>query len=222
MIAGSAESREGGGTYAERTVRYRDLSPEGLSEKVRFTTTSQMENRMTANSASAGRTPPAVQAYTVHDFHPRLVDELVRRGALRSGLTWHFARPPVVDLEYEMDCRRVLRETGDLALARVERVAQAVAEQIERQHHEEDRKARPDRHPRRLGQEALRRVEHAAPGRRGRLLAEAEERQRGFGDDGGGDRQRRLHQQRRQDVRQDVRAARCASGGLPSARAAST
>jgi hypothetical protein len=25
-------------------------------------------------------------------------------------LTWHFARPPVIDLEYEMDCRRVLRE----------------------------------------------------------------------------------------------------------------
>ena len=38
------------------------------------------------------------------------VDELVRRGALRSGLTWHYARPPVVDLEYEMDCRRVMRE----------------------------------------------------------------------------------------------------------------
>jgi len=44
------------------------------------------------------------------DFSPDLADELVRRGALRSGLTWHFARPPVVDLEYEMDCRRVMRE----------------------------------------------------------------------------------------------------------------
>ena len=53
----------------------------------------------------------AVQAYTVHDFHPVMADELVRRGAARSGLTWHFARPPVVDLEYEMDCRRVMRET---------------------------------------------------------------------------------------------------------------
>jgi hypothetical protein len=52
----------------------------------------------------------AVQAYTIHDFHPVMADELVRHGAVRSGLTWHFARPPVVDLEYEMDCRRVLRE----------------------------------------------------------------------------------------------------------------
>ena len=36
-----------------------------------------------------------------------LANELGRRGVLRSGLTWHFNRPPVVDLEYEMDCRRV-------------------------------------------------------------------------------------------------------------------
>jgi hypothetical protein len=31
----------------------------------------------------------------------------VRRGAAWHGLVWHFARPPVVGLEYEMDCRSV-------------------------------------------------------------------------------------------------------------------
>jgi hypothetical protein len=36
---------------------------------------------------------------------------VIIRGATRSGLTWHFARPPVVDLEFEMDCRRGTRET---------------------------------------------------------------------------------------------------------------
>ena len=50
------------------------------------------------------------QTYTIHDFHHVFADALVRRGAARSGLTWHFARPPVIDLEYEMDCRRVMRE----------------------------------------------------------------------------------------------------------------
>ncbi|MET4039675.1 hypothetical protein [Bradyrhizobium sp. RT6a] len=109
VIAGGAEAREGSGTYVERTVRYRDLSPEGLREKVRYTTTSQMENRMTA-FGFGWKDTTGVQAYSVHDFHHALVDELVRRGALRSGLTWHYARPPVVDLEYEMDCRRVMRE----------------------------------------------------------------------------------------------------------------
>jgi hypothetical protein len=34
----------------------------------------------------------------------------VRRGAARSGLTWHYARPPVRELEYEMDCRGVTAE----------------------------------------------------------------------------------------------------------------
>jgi hypothetical protein len=109
VIAGGAESREGGASYAERTVRYRDLSPEGIKDKVRFTT-GEMENRLDA-FGFGWKDTTTVQAYTVHDFHPVLADELVRRGATRSGLTWHYARPPVIDLEYEMDCRRVLRES---------------------------------------------------------------------------------------------------------------
>jgi len=108
VIAGGAESREGEGTYPERTVRYRDLSLDGLREKVRFTVGS-MQSRLGA-FGFGWKDTSAVQAYTVHDFHPAMTDELVRRGATRSGLTWHFARPPVIDLEYEMDCRRVLRE----------------------------------------------------------------------------------------------------------------
>jgi hypothetical protein len=109
VISGSAEAREGGASYSERTVRYGDLSPDGLKEKVRFTA-GQMENRLGAFGFTWKDTT-AAQAYTVHDFHPVMADELVRRGATRSGLTWHFARPPVIDLEYEMDCRRVMRET---------------------------------------------------------------------------------------------------------------
>jgi hypothetical protein len=109
VIAGGAEARGGSGSYPERIVRYRDLSPEGLKEKVRFTTR-EMESRLAA-FGFGWRDTTAAQAYSVHDFHPVIVDELVRRGAMRSGLTWHFARPPVIDLEYEMDCRRVTRET---------------------------------------------------------------------------------------------------------------
>jgi hypothetical protein len=109
VIAGSGEAREGGATYSERTVRYRDLSPEGLKEKVEFVV-GAMEHRM-GQLGFGWKDATAVQTYTVHDFHPVFADALVRRGAARSGLTWHFARPPVIDLEYEMDCRRVVRET---------------------------------------------------------------------------------------------------------------
>ena len=108
VIAGGAELRDGSGSYAERTVRYRDLSPNGLKEKVRFTVGS-MESRLGA-FGFGWKDTTAAQAYSVHDFHPVISDELVRRGAARFGLTWHFARPPVIDLEYEMDCRRVMRE----------------------------------------------------------------------------------------------------------------
>jgi hypothetical protein len=109
VIAGGAEARGGAGSYPERIVRYRDLSPEGIKEKVRFTTR-QMESRM-ETFGSSWKHVTGVQAYTVHDFHAVVAEELVGRGAARSGLTWHFARPPVIDLEFEMDCRRVMRET---------------------------------------------------------------------------------------------------------------
>jgi hypothetical protein len=52
----------------------------------------------------------AVQVYTVHDLYPFLADEIVKRGAAHAGLTWHYCRPPVVELEYEMDCRATSRE----------------------------------------------------------------------------------------------------------------
>ena len=109
VIAGGAEARGGAGSYPERIVRYRDLSPDGFKEKVRVTVAA-MESRLGA-FGFAWKDTTAAQAYTVHDFHPVISEELVRRGAMRSGLTWHFARPPVIDLEYEMDCRRVTRET---------------------------------------------------------------------------------------------------------------
>jgi hypothetical protein len=110
VIAGGAEARGGSAPYTERIVRYRDLSPEGLKEKVRFTTQAQMENRL-EQLGFGWKDTTAAQAYSIRDFHPVMSEELVRRGAARSGLTWHFARPPVVDLEFEMDCRRVMRET---------------------------------------------------------------------------------------------------------------
>jgi hypothetical protein len=108
VIAGGAEARGGSGSYPERIVRYRDLSRDGLREKIRFTVR-EMESRL-AEFGFTWKDNTAAQAYTVHDFHPFIAEELVRRGAARSGVTWHFARPPVIDLEYEMDCRRVMRE----------------------------------------------------------------------------------------------------------------
>jgi len=67
---------------------------------------SEMERRL-SSLGGTWRDTTAVQLYIVHDIHSFLAEEIVRRGAARNGLTWHFDRPPVVDIEYEMDCRAV-------------------------------------------------------------------------------------------------------------------
>ncbi|MBI3516820.1 MAG: hypothetical protein HY060_22545 [Proteobacteria bacterium] len=107
-ISGSGEAPEGKGNYGDFIVARGDVSPSGMLKKARAVL-GEMERRLAAVGAN-WRDTTAVQLYTVHDIHPFLGDELVRRGAVRHGLTWHFARPPVIELDYEMDCRGVALE----------------------------------------------------------------------------------------------------------------
>lgn len=103
--SGSGEAIEGKDI---KIIRRGDTSADGLREKAHFVL-GQMERRM----AALGFHWPdvtATQVYTVYDLYPFLADEIVRRGAAGSGLTWHFCRPPVVDVDFEMDCRSVWGE----------------------------------------------------------------------------------------------------------------
>jgi len=111
VVAGSGEAREGGASYRERTVRWGETSADAMREKAVYVLT-EMERRLQLLGVGWAQTT-ATQAYTVHDLHPFLADEIVRRGAARAGLTWHFCRPPVQGLEYEMDCRGVAVEHAD-------------------------------------------------------------------------------------------------------------
>lgn len=108
VVAGSGESVEGKANYRDHTIALGDTSPAGILAKAKFVL-GEMERRMSALNAS-WRDTTAVQLYTVHDAYPVLETEFGRRGVLRNGLTWHFDRPPVVGLDFEMDCRRVHRE----------------------------------------------------------------------------------------------------------------
>jgi len=105
VVAGSGESAEGKANYRDHIVRLGDTGPEGMLEKAKWVL-NEMERRMSAFGGDWSQAT-AVQLYTIRDVFPFLESELGRRGALRSGLTWYFNRPPVVDLEYEMDCRKV-------------------------------------------------------------------------------------------------------------------
>ena len=109
IVAGSGEAVEGKGNYRDHTVRAGETSPDAIREKALYVL-GEMERRLAA-LGFAWRDTTASQVYTVHDLHPSLESEIVRRGAARAGLTWHYARPPVRGLEYEMDCRAVGNET---------------------------------------------------------------------------------------------------------------
>lgn len=107
-IAGSGEAPEGKDNYRDHIICHGDTSAAGLRDKARYVL-GEMERRMAAlgfDWADATGT----QLYTVHDAYPVLRDDIVPRGAAPGGLTWHFARPPVVGLDFEMDVRGVARE----------------------------------------------------------------------------------------------------------------
>ena len=108
VIAGSGEVPEGRSNYRDHVIRLGDVSPEGLREKAQWVL-GEMERRLGAFGMTWADVT-ATQVYTVHDLYPFLADEIVARGAAGHGLVWHFCRPPIVDIEYEMDCRSVCRE----------------------------------------------------------------------------------------------------------------
>src|SRR5215472_2500232 len=78
----------------------------------------------------------------------------------------------------------------------VECVAEAVAYQVQAQDGQEDGEAREEGEPRRLANELAAEAQHRTPGGCWRLGAEAEEAQRGLGQDGVRQRQRDLHDDR--------------------------
>lgn len=108
VVAGSGEAPEGKANYRDHIVARGDISAAGLRAKSAWVI-AEMERRMAMLNAS-WQTTTAVQLYTVHNVQPFLAEQLASRGAMRHGLTWHFNRPPVVEIEYEMDCRAVASE----------------------------------------------------------------------------------------------------------------
>lgn len=108
VIAGSSEVPEGHAHYKDHLIRYKDISPAGILAKAQWVL-AEMERRLAVLGYS-WQYCTGSQLYIVHNPHPFLAEEFARRGAMKFGLNWHFVRPPVVDMEFEMDCRRVLNE----------------------------------------------------------------------------------------------------------------
>ena len=106
VAAGSGEASDGPGSYAERIVRLGDQSPDGMRDKARYVR-GAMERRMGA-LGFGWQDVTATQVYTVFNLHP--IVPVVFDVAAAGGLTWHYARPPVEGLDFEMDVRGLARE----------------------------------------------------------------------------------------------------------------
>jgi hypothetical protein len=105
VISGSAEARATNAPYLERIIRHGETSPDAMREKAQFVL-EEIARRLTLFGVG-WRDTTATQLYTIRDVYPLLADEFVRRGAAAAGVTWHFTRPPVQNLEFEVDCRSV-------------------------------------------------------------------------------------------------------------------
>ncbi|MEO7728534.1 MAG: hypothetical protein ABIS45_14865 [Burkholderiales bacterium] len=108
IVSGGGETRPGGNTYQDRIVRHGDTSPEGMREKVDCVLV-EMERRL-GLLGFAWEDAVSTQVYTVQNIGHLVGEMLAARGAAHGGIAWHYARPPVVGLEYEMDVRGSARE----------------------------------------------------------------------------------------------------------------
>ncbi len=109
IIAGSGELPEGS-LDPQDVIRRGETSTAALQEKAHF-----VMGLMSARLAGLDVTWKQVtsaQVYTVHDIHPFLERDILSamREAASFGIHWHYARPPIESIEYEMDLRGCGRE----------------------------------------------------------------------------------------------------------------
>jgi hypothetical protein len=107
VISGSGEAREGGAAYRDSIVRYGDLSPAAMAEKVAFVC-EEMSSRLAALGFGWADVE-STQVYTVHDTGSLVWDELAKQPGATGPIEWHLSRPPVEAIEYEMDLRSPAR-----------------------------------------------------------------------------------------------------------------
>ncbi|MBL8228544.1 MAG: hypothetical protein JNL98_08705 [Bryobacterales bacterium] len=109
IIAGAGELPEGS-LDPHDVVRRGETSPAAIAEKARYVM-GLMEGRLQGLGLSwADATVTGI--YTAHDIHPFLRNDVLKRMGKASGqgVTWHYSRPPIETIEYEMDIRGTIRD----------------------------------------------------------------------------------------------------------------
>ena len=104
VVAGAGELPEG---VLERNgiIALGDTSPSGLATKAKFVM-DLMEARLTGLGVNWSMVS-TVDVYTAHSLTPLLPEIVLGRIGAASihGALWHYTRPPIEEIEYEMDVR---------------------------------------------------------------------------------------------------------------------
>jgi len=109
IVAGAGELVEGT-LVNDGILRRGETSTEAIAEKAHYVC-GVMAERLRGLGGTWDEVT-TVNAYTIHPPHP-LLETLVLPAlpaARRHGVTWHYTRPPVVDIEFEMDLRGVVTQ----------------------------------------------------------------------------------------------------------------
>ncbi|HIT77019.1 MAG TPA: hypothetical protein IAA98_15685 [Candidatus Avipropionibacterium avicola] len=102
VVSGSGEVPEDTDRYADHIVARGDLSPEGLTRKIRWVV-AEMKRRLHAIKSSWADVT-RTQVYCTRDVGSLLPVEV--QDVTGRDIDWFACQPPVVELEFEMDCRR--------------------------------------------------------------------------------------------------------------------
>jgi len=109
VIAGAGELPEGV-LAAEAIVRRGEITAAAIEAKATFVM-GLMRGRL-AGLGAAWADVTAVDLYTLHSPEPFLANVILEAlgPAAIHGVHWHYSRPPIAGLEFEMDMRGVRRE----------------------------------------------------------------------------------------------------------------
>jgi len=109
VVAGAGELVEGT-LESNGIIRLRETSEDALMEKARYVV--QVMRERLAGLEANGEGLTTIDVYSAHPLH-RVMAEVIVPGlpaAAQQGVRWFYSRPPVLDIEFEMDMRGVLRD----------------------------------------------------------------------------------------------------------------
>jgi hypothetical protein len=110
VVAGGGELPDGSFDPQDIVCR-NDTTPAAMARKAEFVL-GLMEGRLHGLGASWSEVT-TTNIYTIHDVNAMLSTVVLPRigAAARHGVTWHYTRPPIEGIEYEMDVRGGTRES---------------------------------------------------------------------------------------------------------------